>query len=435
MKNIIKQRYHERITGILYSMKAPGNRILLLFTIEGILITLVINLVGNNNNLFATRLGASDYELSLVTTLPQLIGMLVLIPGGILTDRMVNKRSMVNASLFLLAAFYIMIGFVPFLSSYRLIIFIILITLSNGPMTTYNMSWQAYFSDIVKTEARNNILTYRTSLTFLISILIPLASGVILSCAGTVGEKLRIHQAYFWIGAVSLLIQIWVLRQIKSSLEHAPSRIGIRNLKAAIIELVHNKKFLGFVGVALIFYMAWQLDWTLYFIGQVKYLKMNEAWLSYANIGNAVAQFLTIAFWSRINVKYGVRFGIIFGSLALAIFPIGMITATSLPLVQGKIIFLILHTFSSLAMAVITLNILQCLLQVLPEKNKTLNISIYTVLITLSNAVMPFIGVMIYTHLGADREALQATFGIVFIVRIIATGLWILRWWVLRKEK
>lgn len=434
MKNYKKQRYNEIINYFIHSVTSPRNRILLLFTLEGILITLVNNLVGNNNNLFATRLGASDYELSLVTTLPQIIGMLVLIPGGILTDRMINKRSMVIASLFLISVFYVLIGFVPFLGSYRLIIFLVLIALSTGPMTIYNVSWQAYFSDIVPIDGRNNILTYRTSLTFLISTIVPIASGALLASAGTVGAKLKIHQAYFWIGAILLLTQIFVLKKIKSKQDHVPAGIGIRNLRTALIELIHNKKFLGFVSVALVFYMSWQLDWTLYFIGQVKYLKMNEVWLGYASIGNAVAQFLTIGFWSHLNVKYGVRFGIIFGSLGLAIFPIGMIAGTSVPLAQGRIIFLILHTLASLTMAVIMLNVLQCLLQILPEKNKTLNISIYTVLITLSNAAMPLIGVMIYTSLGADLKALQGTFWIIFATRIVATGLWTLRWWLLRKE-
>lgn len=434
MNNVTKQRYQEKIRYLVHIVTSPNNRILLLFTLEGILITLINNLVGNNNNLFATRLGASDYELSLVTTLPQIIGMLVLIPGGILTDRMINKRSMVNTSLFFLIVLYLMIGFVPFLGTYRLIAFLVLIAISTGPMTTYNVSWQAYFSDIVKIEARNSILTYRTSFTFLISIIIPLASGAILSYAHTVEGKLKIHQTYFWIAAVMLCVQIFVLKQIKSNQEHVPSGIGIRDLKAALVELLRNKKFLGFVSVALFFYMSWQIDWTLYFIVQVKYLNMNEVWLSYTSIGNAVAQFLTIGFWSHLNVKRGVRFGIIFGSLGLIIYPIGVLVATSAQVTQGRIIFLAFNAIASLTMAVINLNVLQCLLQVIPEKNKTLNISIYTVLTTLSNAFMPLLGVMIYTSLGADLKALQITFWIVFAARIIATGLWTLRWWLLRKE-
>ena len=96
-----------------------GNRILLWFTLEGMLITVVNNLVGNNNNIFATRLGATDLQLSLLTTIPQLVGLLVLIPGGILTDRLKNKRSMVMGSLLLLIVFYVFVGCVPMLQTNR----------------------------------------------------------------------------------------------------------------------------------------------------------------------------------------------------------------------------------------------------------------------------------------------------------------------------
>jgi hypothetical protein len=195
-----------------------------------------------------------------------------------------------------------------------------------------------------------------------------------------------------------------------------------------------NKKFLGFLGVALFFYMCWQADWTLYYIGQIKYLKLNEAWLSYVSVGGSLVQFLTIGFWSNINEKYGVRFPVIVGSLALSLFPLVMILCTTLSSDIAPLTFLILSTLSNFAFATITLNIIQCLLQVIPEKNKTLSISIYTFIVALSNAVMPIVGVRVYTVLGGDLKAFQITFLIIFVFRIVATVLWILRWWLLRGE-
>jgi len=417
---------------VLHKITEPGNRILLLFTLEGMLITLVNNLVGSNNNLFATRLGASDLQLSLLTTIPQLVGLTVLIPGGLLTDRMKNKRSMVMVSLSVLTVFYALIGCVPLLSANRFIAFLILFAASVGPMTIYNVSWQAYFSDMVNAKEQNRIFTYRTALTFAIGIIIPFVSGSLLAAANTNDDKIRLHQIYLWIGAALLLIQIIVLKQIKGSTKTAFAGVRTGQLKGVFSELLHNKKFLSYVGVAIFFYVTWHVDWTLYFIGQVNYLKLNEAWLSYVNIGNAIVQFITIGFWSRLNNKYGVRFGIIFGNLGLAFCPICMIVATSLPLPQGQVVFLLMNTLANITLAAINLNIMQCLLQVVPGNNKTLYISIYTVLVTLSNAFMPLLGVVLYTKLGADLSALQLTFWIIFVARIISTGRWFLRWWRLR---
>ena len=420
---------------ILHKITEPGNRILLLFTLEGMLITIVNNLVGNNNNIFATRLGASDLQLSLLTTIPQLVGLMVLIPGGILTDRMKNKRSMVMVSLAILTMFYALIGCVPMLPTNRFTAFLILLAASVGPMTIYNVSWQAYFSDMIHKEEQNHVMTYRTALTFVIGIIIPLVSGSLLAAANTNGGKIRLHQTYLWIGAALLLIQIFVVKQIKGSPITASAGPRTGQLKGAISELLHNKNFLGFVGVAIFFYVTWHVDWTLYFIGQVNYLKLNEAWLSYVNIGNAVVQFITIGFWSRLNNKFGVRFGIIFGNLGLALCPICMIVATSLPLPQGQFAFVIMNTLANITLAAVNLNMMQCLLQVVPNENKTLYISIYTVLVTLSNAFMPLVGTIIYTKLGANLNALQITFGGIFVFRMISTGLWIFRWWKLRNRE
>ncbi|MCX7711791.1 MAG: MFS transporter [Clostridia bacterium] len=409
-------------------------RNMLLFAIEGILITLVNNLVNNNNNLFASRMNASDFQLSLVIALPQFVGMLVLIPGGILTDSMSNKRRMVTLSLFMLAAFYAVLGFVPFMKEYSLIAFLCLLALSVAPMTMYNASWQAYFSDVVPEESMNRTFSLRTQGTFLISILAPIVTGVLLSSTDSNDTKIMFHQTFFWAASLLLILQALVLKRISGGNVHSPVKTRLHDLKTAVTDLAHNKRFLGFVGVALFFYLTWQVDWTLYYIGQVTYLKLNEVWLSYVSIGGAVVQFLTIGFWSQMNEKYGVRFPIILGNLGLAFCPASMIIATSCSAETGPVVFLLLNTLSNFAFAAVMLNILQCLLQVIPEKNKTLSIAIYTVLVTFSNAVMPMIGVQVYSALGSTKSALQTTFLIIFAFRIVSTGLWTLRWWLLRNE-
>ena len=409
-------------------MSISKKRILILFTLEGMLITLVNNLVGNNNNFFATRLGASEFQLSLLTTIPQLVGLCVLIPGGILTDKLKNKRNMVMFSLLAVTVFYALIGFVPAFSANPFPLFLFLFAVSVGPMTIYNVSWQAYFSDMVSPEDQNNIYTWRTALTFVIGIVIPFVSGSILAMAITNSSKIRIHQIYFWIGAALLLLQIFVLSRINGTPNTSVVKTGNGNLREVFSELLKNKKFLSFVGVAIFFYATWHIDWTLYFIGEANYLMFDEAWLSYVNIGGTLVQFITIGFWSRMNKRRGVRFGIIFGNLGLSMFPLAMIISTSLPLPQGKIVFLILNTLSNIAFATINLNVLQCLLQVIPSNNKTLTISLYTILVTLSNAFMPMVGVLIYTALGADLRGLQLTFALIFILRITSTCFWFLRW-------
>lgn len=68
-------------------------------------------------------------------TIPQLVGLMVLIPGGILTDRMKNKRNMVMVSLAILTMFYAFIGCVPMLPTNRFTAFLISFSISPGTWT------------------------------------------------------------------------------------------------------------------------------------------------------------------------------------------------------------------------------------------------------------------------------------------------------------
>ena len=50
--------------------------------------------------------------------------------------------------------------------------------------------------------------------------------------------------------------------------------------------------------------------------------------------------------------------------------------------------------------------VVQLLLQATPKKNRALIISIYTLFVTLSNSLLPFFGVSVYTALGANDTAI-----------------------------
>ena len=68
------------------------------------------------------------------------------------------------------------------------------------------------------------------------------------------------------------------------------------------------------------------------------------------------------------------------------------------------------------------------LLSVIPERNRSLIVSLNMVFVTLSNAVMPFIGVQLYGLLGGDYRGFLAFNAVVLGLRIAATALFVLRY-------
>jgi len=405
-----------------------------LFMTEGIVCTLALSFSTTNNYLFLTRMGASDYQLSLVQFAPQTMNMLLLLPGGIVADSLSNKKRMVVFSLIMASAFYTAVSFSPFLGGAGRIWFILMYSLAAGMITLYGVSWQSFFPEVVPVNERNRTLTLRQTWRLVPAILVPVATGLILTSLDGIEAKITAHSSFYVIAAVIIIFQIFIFNKVKPSKPAPPMGVSLGNLKKAAALLIKNKKFLVFCATILVFYMAFHLDWTYYFIGQTRYLGMNETLLALTFVLEALAQFFTMRFWGRMNEKYGVTLPLFFGMLLIVLFSPAMIVATKIASPLNLYAFFAIYTAGSMGIATVTLNVFQCLLQVLQEEYKTVCISIFTVLTSLSNAVMPFVGVLIYNKLGADLRALHLTSWIVFAARIFAALLWLLRWFMTEKK-
>ena len=397
------------------------------YAIDGILALGAVNLAANNNNLFAQRLGAGDFHLAMLQFLPQMLNLFLLIPAGLFADSLANKRRMLSAALVAAAVFFVAGAAAGFTAVQPLFFFLAFLSLANASIMLYNISWQGYFPEVVAEGMRNNVLTLRTRMGILVSLVIPLISGGVLSVIPSEHGKIIAHQFFYGVVAVMLISNAVHLRKIKAIDPVPPKKIRLEAIKKAGARLLKNRHFKIFAGAALFFHMTWQIDWTLYFIGQANYLGMNEFQLGLAAVGSTSAQLITLKFWSKRNQRIGPGKTMTFGLLGLCLNPIVVIVATSIPLSFGPAAFLIMHTISMLTFATIGLNLFQCLMPVLDEEYRGFSISVYTSLITLSNAVMPVVGVAIYRALGGNLNGLRMAFAIVFVLRIIASGLWWLR--------
>ena len=397
------------------------------YAIDGILVFGALNLAGNNNNLFAQRLGAGDFHLTMLQFMPQMLNLFLLIPVGLLVDSLANKRRMLSGALMVTAVFFLAGAAAGFSTLQPLFFFLAFLALANTSFMLYNISWQGFFPEVVSEGRRNSVLTLRARMGILISLVIPLISGGVLAAIPSEEGKIIAHQFFYGVVAVMLIYNAFHLRKIKAADPAPPKKIRLEEIKKAGKRLIGNKQFKIFAGVALFFHMTWHIDWTLYFIGQANYLHMNEFQLGLAAVGTTAAQLLTLRFWSKRNQRYGPGKPMTFGILGLALNPVVIIVATSLPLSIGPTLFLIMHTIAMLTFTTLGLNLFQCLMPVLDTEYRGFSISVYTCLITLSNAVMPVAGVALYRALGGNLDGLRMAFVVILILRVMAAGLWWLR--------
>jgi len=412
-----------------------GNPVASRYAVDGFLVGSATTIASNTHNLFAVRLGANDFQLGLVYLLPQMFNLLVLIPGGLFTDSLHNKKRMVLAALSAAALGYFFCSLSPLTAGYSIIFYLAFLSFTTGAIALHNLAWQSYFPDVIDIDARNRVLTARTYVLIFFSMLSPLIVGAVLAFIKSPSWKITAHQGFFIGSAFLFLLAANNFRKVQAVRKNTPKRIILPEIKRAAKSLLHNKPFLLFAGTALFFHMTWHFDWTLYFIGQVKYLRMNELQLGLVTVGASAMQLITLKFWSRQNERHGVVLPFTFGIIGLSLCPVSMIAAVSLPGFIGPHAFLIFHTMSHIPYATVTLNLFQCLLQVVDEEYRSFSMAVFACLIGLSNAVMPIAGVALYHALGDDLNGFRYTFAVIFTLRIIAAGLWLLRWRHLRTDQ
>lgn len=422
-----------RISDVRNRSFRTNHQLARLLASEGILFTLIITLAHNNNNLYASRLGASSSDLGLIASLPPVVGMLTLIPFAIITDRLHNKKPMVILSALCLGFMYILVGMAAFLDTNRLPALIGLLVLVNIPMSLYNSSWQAFFSDAAEPCDRNLVYTHRMRMNTAVGVVIPLITGAVLTAASGSG-KILVHQIYYWLAFPLALGQVYILKKIAGGNATEVSHVKLSDLKESARILFHNRKFLGFMGVALFVYCGWEMDWSLYFIAQFKFLPLNEAQMSIIAVLGAAGQFLTMGLWSRLIQKKGVRFVFVIGAAGLAFSGLVMLVSLLLPNPFRMPFYYVFQSIGGTTFSAFQLSLFQCLLEAIPNKNRAISISIYNTVILSSNIVMPYLGIYIYNNLGQSIQSMIISFGIISLVRLLSTTAAIYRWYAMRNE-
>lgn len=390
----------------------------LFFVFEGTAAAAIFNLTNPFLSMFAKRMGAGDFQIGMVNSLPALIAILALIPGSLLVDAKYDKKRIVCLFILITGILYPLAALTPFTGSYKVYLYIIIIALANWPFSVFNISWQSFFSDVFPCGRRNFAYASRTRAYTFIGITVQFAAGLILAYMPRSNQqRIVVYQVFFAAVFVLALLQIWFLSKVEEYElpEHKPLIRPVSALKQSFKSLISNKPFLKFTANAFIFHITWQMAWPLFFLYFVDYLHMNEAWLSYINVAAGITGVITYPFWSRMIDRKGASWTIIIGALGLSINPLLIITTKSLYVAFLYNVLLGL-TFSAFQLA-----LFENLMDTVPQENKTLNIAIYTTFINVAGFISPMIGVWLYR-----LTSIYISMSISGVLRFCATGLFVL---------
>lgn len=413
------------------------NRLLWLFIIEGMLYQAVIAINNLGNTIYATNLGASDTQIGLIQTVPNAVAILLMLPVGMFAAKCKSSKTIPILLLLIMGCSYIGFASVPLFGKHVMLFYLFFLGINLGVMGVYNAQWQLFFGDAVGEECRNPIYSKRNQAMYLAGAVIPFLCGLMMFGLHDTSSKIIVLRCFFYLCSAALFVQailIWKIPQSRekrftAEKEKRSAPVKLSALRDSFLQILNNKKIFCFFAVMLLFYASWELDWGMWYIGQVQYIGMSESQLSYYNGLASLFQMLSIGIYAKNIEKHGIVPTFMTAVVALIGYPLVMMAAMLLP---GGIIrvwpFMILCIVLSVPLGCVNLCVVQLVLKILPENGKEIMMSLYSLLLLLSNCILPLIGVRIYQWLGSNLRALAGFLLIELMLRLCSFAVIKFKW-------
>ena len=360
---------------------------------HGMVSTIAINLAGNFYPIFAISiLGATNYQVGLISSLPPLIALLMTIPAAILLNRLESqKKTVAMAVLVARLLFILLIGVVYVSSPYQAWAFLIIIALMNIPATLSNIGWQTLISGMIKDERRGAFFSDRNRLLTIAGMISTLVIGIIMKNQTTNAS------AYQWLFFVALLFglgEVFFLMKHKEKVQPSTS-LKKSSMNWSIFK-DHGYKW--FLIAALCFNFTWQMSWGIFNIYNVRIAEATILWISIFSVANQVVQIFTFPLWKKWAEQKSNTLMLVWAALGMALVPFLTILSTNLYYLTA------VSAISGFFISGVVLLLFNLLLEQSPVENRTYCITTYNVLLSFVAFIAPQIGILLLEGIGIQKS-------------------------------
>ncbi|TRZ38374.1 MFS transporter [Niallia circulans] len=353
---------------------------------NGVYTTLILNISNNYFPLFAISvLGVSNYELGLIGSLPQFVGMFAMILGSIIMNKLQSKKMFTVYSFLMARIFLLAMALVVFLpDSMQSWTFILLVALMNLPFSFANLSWQALIADIVSEQRRNVFFSTRNKVMTVVAMISTFIVGLFLQLFDA-GNPLP-YQLLFIFAFICGLLEITYL---KKHIEPQKERVAASKSTLFGLSVFKHKPFLYFLLCSLFFNFAWQMCWSLFSIYQIKYAGATGLWVSLFAVANSIGQIVSFKWWGRMAEKHSHSKMLVLVSIGMATTPFMTVLSTNLPYIVA------VNLLAGLFVSGTVLLLFNQLLDSTKEESRSQSISNYNILLALVAFAAPQFGVVL----------------------------------------
>lgn len=361
-----------------------------------------------------TILGATNYQVGLISSLPPLITLLITLPVAVLLNQALEQKKLVAFSVVAARFIFLLIAFVSYIpGSYGSWVLLLLIAVMSIPNTMVNMGWQSFIGNLIEDHRRAQFFSDRNRLLTIVGLIVTLTIGIVMKDMTTNKFAYQILFMFtFFVGLVELYF----------IMKHDEPKRGVQNKKKRAMDwsIFKQKQYVLFLVVALVFNFGWQMAWGLFNIYNVRYAEATIFWISMFNVANMLAQIFSFGLWKKWSQKYGNMRVFIWVAF-------GMSTAPLLTVLSTNLYYLtVMSMVSGIFVSGTVLILFNLLLENSPEEVRTYCITTYNVLLAIVAFISPQIGIWLLETYSMDI-AMYASTTMRFLAAVCFLILYLLR--------
>lgn len=383
-------------------------------TLNGVFAVLSTNLVIPFISVFALKLGASNLQMGLISSLPPAIALVAMLPGAFFVERFGAKKAITGAFILLHRFFFVLLALTPVLPAHQVWYLVLVNGLMNLPGSIAGVAWQSFIAGAIPPRERARAFAIRNRLVSLFGIGITFLAGQIFRLLPDAHHTL--YQVFFVTAFGFALLEVWFHFKMRETVADG-QRPAAPRLKTVAAELLSARPYLVFCGCSLLFHFGWQMAWPLFSIHQVRNLGADENWVAMISVVNGAMAFLSYGMWRRFSERKGNQLALVFAALGISASPFLYALSRSLYHVVA------INGLIGIAIAGINLVLFNSLLEAVPDQGRTIYIAIYTMLINLSATVAPMVGIGLLEGFG-----IIAALSVAGAIRLLGTASFALRW-------
>ena len=347
---------------------------------------------------FALRLGASNAEIGLLSSIPALLAILITVPSGQFYSRRSRRLPWIVGSLFIYRLGFLIVAMIAWLPvANRGTALIWLLIAFAIPAHFFGVGWSSMMADVVTEAKRSEVFAAR-------NILVAIAVTLGTLGAGRWLERIRFpvnYQTLYFVGFLASMVSIWYI--VRLEVPDSPVRPqtradqGLRSLIASSrAALASEPDFLRLVVNTFAHGVGLWLVGPLYVLYYVRSLGAAEGWLGLNAMVGSLTPILGFYIWQRVIQRRGENPILISAISVVGLYPILVGLTPSLWLIP------VWTALSGLVSPGVTLSHYPMLLKICPEGERPKYLGIYTMLMNVGAFIMPLLGVYL-----ADRFGLR----------------------------